>query len=93
MKRKKYAIPNVKRSRGGRTDSEIARLMERQARVMDAVEKTRDSAGVSVLLFAVAAGISPTTYFRVLKCEKLARVSTIAKLRKAQRQAAAGAIA
>jgi hypothetical protein len=91
-KQKKYAIPKVKRLPGGRSDKEIARLMERQARVMDAVEKTRGRAKVSVVLFAVAAGISPATYFRVLSCEKLARVSTIAKIRHAQRKAAAGAL-
>jgi hypothetical protein len=42
--------------------------------------------------FALAAGVTQRTYFRALSGLVLLRASTIAKLRNAQRKAAAGAL-
>lgn len=87
------AIAFVKRPHRRRSDRELLRLMARQAELMAAIEQTRQRAGVSVQRFAFAAGIAASTYFRVLSGAVLIRATTIAKLRRAQRQAAAGALA
>ena len=76
-----------------RSDKELIRLMAYQAEVTAAIDQSRQRAGVSVIRFAVAAGIHHSTYFRIMSGAVLVRASTLAKLRKAQRQAAARALA
>jgi hypothetical protein len=89
----KKVMTFVKRRRRARTDVEIIAIMDLQARVMAAIDMTRKTRGVSVERFAQAAGITQRTYFRALSGLVVVHASTLVKLRRAQRQAAAGALA
>lgn len=82
----------VKRLHRRRSDRQLMRLMAQQAQLINAIDKSRQRAGVPVKKFAIAAGIDDSTYRRIMSGAVLMRASTIAKLRKAQRQAAAGAL-
>lgn len=83
----------VKRLHRRRSDKDLMMLMARQAELLAAVEQTRQRAGVTQARFAFAAGISDRAYRKAMSGVVLVRATTIAKLRKAQRQAAAGALA
>ena len=75
-----------------RSDKELMQLMARQAELLASIEQTRKRAGVTVARFAYAAGISAQGYYKAMSGGVLVRATTIAKLRRAKRQAAAGAL-
>jgi hypothetical protein len=75
-----------------RSDADLMKLMARQAALVAAVDQSRQRAGVSVARFAFAAGISERNYYRAMSGTVLLRATTIARLRRAQRMAAAGAL-
>lgn len=87
----KYARAFVRsRGRQPRSDRELLEMFKAQARVMDAMERTRRNSGKSIAWFAFQAGVDERTYRRALSGVFLMRASTMAKLRVAQRRAAAG---
>ncbi len=88
----KNARAFVKRRSRARSDVDILAIMDLQARVLEAIELTRKRCGLSVQRFAVAAGVDERSYRRALSGLVVVRTSTIAKLRNAQRKAAAGAL-
>ncbi len=88
----KNVMTFVKRRRRVRSDVDIMEMMDLQAKALAAIDMTRRARGLSVERFALAAGVTQRTYFRALSGLVLLRASTIAKLRNAQRKAAAGAL-
>jgi hypothetical protein len=82
----------VKRRHRCRSDKELGALMARQEELLASIERTRRSRGLSIERFAFAAGVSERGYRKAISGLVLVRATTIAKLRRAQRQAAAGAL-
>jgi hypothetical protein len=85
-------IKFVKRKHRVRTDADLLALMAQQARILDAIDRTRRARRVTQAVFALAAGISVQTYITAMSGRALVRTSTIAKLKRAQRMAATGAL-
>jgi len=80
----------VKRRR--RSDGDIMALMEQQERLLAGIEATRLARKLTIERFAQAAGLTERGYRKALSGLVVVRASTIAKLRNAQRKAAAGAL-
>lgn len=91
-KRKKNDISFVKRRYRRRSDDDIMKLMAAQHKILAGIERTRIQRGLSINKFAVAAGVGWATFMRARSGLVLLHASTLAKLRQAQRQAAAGAL-
>lgn len=90
--RGKSVMTFVKARHRRRGDGELMRLMAEQARMLAAIDATRRKRRLSVEAFARAAGVSARSYFRALSGLVLVRAATVAKLKAAQRRAAAGAL-
>ena len=88
-----YGVPFVKRRHVRREDAELLQRMASQEAIVASVDKTRRMRGVTVLVMAAAAGISVSSYWRALSGTVLLRAATLAKLKRAQRRAAAGYLA
>lgn len=83
----------VKRQHRARRDGDLIKIMAGQARLMRAIDQGRKARGITVERFAAAAGISERSYRRAVAGLSVLRAATLAKLRSAQRRAAAGYLA
>lgn len=90
--RKKNDVSFVKARYMRRSDDDIMKLMAAQQKILAGIEKTRLHRAISEERFAVAAGVGLRTFQRARSGLFLMRASTLAKLRQAQRKAAAGAL-